>query len=154
MLAGLARLPLAEGFKPDLLLDNKNPASVNKAVTEATSGVGADHVILAVPSVKPQMQALKLVRKGGTVVIYGGVPKTETETTLDSNLIHYSEITITGAFSYPSDGLADALSAIHSGKINADKYIGAKVPLSRVAEGMKMIEEGKALKVMIDPWME
>ena len=152
MLAGLDRLSLAESFQPDLLLDNRDPDAVEKAVMEVTDGVGADFVILALPSVRPQAQALSLARKRGTVVIYGGVPKHATETTLDSNLIHYAEITVSGAFSYPKTGLADALSAIHRGKISPDKYIGARVSLSRVVEGMEMIERGEALKVIINPW--
>ena len=154
MLAGLDRLSLAEKFDPDLLLDNRYPAAVNKSVLEKTGGIGADHVILAVPSVRPQAQALELVRKGGVVVIYGGVPKNAAETLLDSNLIHYREITVTGSFSYPSSGLADALSAIHAGKIRPDRYIGARIPLSHVVEGMEMIENGQSLKVVIDPWMD
>ena len=74
-------------------------------------------------------------------------------TTLNSNLIHYNEIMITGAFSYPSVGLADALAAIHSKKINADMYVNAKVSLEEVVKGMDMVTKGEALKVIIDPWM-
>ena len=154
MVAGLDKLSLAARFNPDMLLDNRNPEEVGRAVLEATGGVGADYVILAVPSVRPQMQALSLVRKGGVVDIYGGVPKNASETVLDSNLIHYSEITVTGSFSYPASGLADAVEAIHRGIISADSYINARVPLSSVTEGMKMIERGDALKVMINPWLE
>lgn len=153
ILVGMDKLDLAAQFKPDLLLSNRNPEEVIAKVLEATEGIGADFVISAVPSVRPQQQALEMVRKRGRVIIYGGTPKTAETTTLNSNLIHYNEIMITGAFSYPSAGLADALSAIHTKKINADMYLNAKVSLKDVVKGMEMVSKGEALKVLIDPWM-
>ncbi len=153
ILIGMDKLDLAAKFKPDLLLSNKNPEEVIQKVLEATDGIGADFVISAVPSVRPQQQALEMVRKRGRVIIYGGTPKNAEMTTLNSNLIHYNEITVIGAFSYPAVGLADALSAIHSGKINAAMYLNAKIPLEDVVKGMDMVTKGEALKVIIDPWM-
>jgi L-iditol 2-dehydrogenase len=154
ILIGMDKLDLAARFKPDLLLSNKNPEEVIAKVLEATDGIGADFVISAVPSVRPQQQALEMVRKRGRVIIYGGTPKHAEMTTLNSNLIHYNEITVIGAFSYPAVGLADALSAIHSGKINADMYLNATVSLKEVVKGMDMVTKGEALKVIIDPWRD
>ena len=154
IMIGRGKLELAAKFKPDLLLSNKNPEKeVIASVLEATEGIGADIVILAVPSVQPQQQAIEMVRKRGRVVIYGGTPRNAEMTTLNSNMIHYNEIMVVGAFSYPATGLSDALSAIQSGKINADMYINAKVSLEDVVKGMDMVTKGEALKVMIDPWM-
>lgn len=153
VMIGMDKLTLAAGFHPDLLLSNRDPEEAVRKVLEFTGGLGADFIICAVPSVKPQSQALLMARKRGTVVIYGGVPAHSEETVLNSNLIHYNELTVTGAFSYPATGLAAALLAIHSGKINAEAYLTACVPLERVVEGMDMVSSGQALKVLIDPWM-
>lgn len=153
ILIGMDKLDLAAQFKPDLLLSNRNPEEVTARVLEATEGIGADIVISAVPSVRPQQQAIEMVRKRGRVVIYGGVPKNAEITTLNSNLIHYNEIMVIGAFSYPATGLADALSAIHSGKINAELYLSATVSLEDTVKGMDMVAKGEALKVIIDPWI-
>lgn len=153
ILAGMDRLDLAAGFHPDLLLKNDDPARVKAAVLEKTGGIGADFVICAVPTAAVQEEALELLRKRGCAVIYGGVAKGRETTTLNSNLIHYNELTVTGAFSYPATGLADALSAIESGGIHAEKYIGARIPLEKVPEGMALVASGKVLKAVIDPWM-
>lgn len=152
ILIGMDKLELADRFHPDVMLSNKNPDEVVARVLEETNGLGADIVISAVPSVRPQQQALTMVRKRGRVIIYGGTPKAAETTTLNSNLIHYNEITITGAFSYPATGLADALSAISTNKINADMYLNKKVSLENVTAGMEMVTNGEALKVIIDPW--
>jgi len=154
LLAGMDKLALAERFSPDLLLDNRNPEQVAASVLQVTDGIGADLVICAVPSVLPQQQALELCRKRGWVVIYGGVPKSTEMTTLNSNLIHYNELNLTGAFSYPPTALADALRAIAAGQIDAQKYISCRVPLHQVTWGMDLVRRGEALKVIVDPWLD
>lgn len=155
IMIGRDKLELAASFRPDLLLDGKKPEEeLISAVLEKTGGLGADVVICAVPTASVQREALAMVRKRGTVVIYGGVAKGSEGTCLDSNRIHYGEIMVTGAFSYGSTGLADALSALEKQQIHAEKYITAKVPLEQAVRGMEMIRKGEALKVMIDPWMD
>ena len=152
IMLGLDKLELAKTFEPDHLLYN-DPEQAAAQVKTLTGGIGANIVICAVPTAAVQQQALDMVRKQGIVVIYGGVPKHSETTSLNSNRIHYDEITITGAFSYPSTGLSDALMAIHTGKISAGKYIDTIVPLEQITEGIAMMEQGKALKVMVDPWL-
>ncbi|GFI36140.1 alcohol dehydrogenase catalytic domain-containing protein [Lachnospiraceae bacterium 50-23] len=145
------RIDQARQFGFEHLICNKDPETATKQVKELT-GPGADIVICAVPNAAAQQQALDIVRKRGRVVIYGGVPKSNPMTTLDSNKIHYDEIMVLGSFSYPSTGIADALQAIHRGDITTEKYLSARVPLKDVVEGMNMVTRGEALKVLVDPW--
>ena len=155
IMIGRDKLELAASFQPDLLLDGTRPVEeLVGEVRQATDGIGADIVICAVPTIAVQEEALEMVRKRGTVVIYGGVPKTHQMGSLNSNLIHYGEIIVTGAFSYPATGLADALAALQAKQIHAEKYLSATVSLADVPEGMNMVTRGEALKVMIDPWKE
>jgi len=151
IMVGMDKLELAAKFSPDHLLDNHNPDRVVSEVRAITDGMGADIVISAVPSVRPQQQGLEMLRKRGRLVIFGGTPKNNQMTALDSNLIHYNELSVTGAFSYPATGLSDALKAIHSKKINAEKYVKA-IPLEKVVEGMSMVASGESLKVVLKPW--
>ncbi len=148
------KIHLAERFHPDVLIDNSDAEAATSQVLALTDGRGADIVILALPTVMVQGQALNIVRKRGKVVIYGGVPKTNELSQLNSNLIHYNEIELTGSFSYPATGLSDALSALHAGVIHADMYLGPVVSLADVVKGMNLIKTGQALKVLIDPWKE
>lgn len=149
---GLDKLAFVEQFKPDHIFSNADPEKVTQEVLKLTDGVGADIVISAVPTIRPQQQALEMTRKRGKMVIYGGVPKNNRMTSLDSNLIHYNEISVVGAFSYPSTGVEKALKMIHEGRISVDKYVTMRVPLEQLVDGMKAIEQGKALNVMVRPW--
>jgi L-iditol 2-dehydrogenase len=152
MMAGLDRLALAASFGVDLLLDNRDPGTVRRRVMDATGGVGADAVICAAPIARVQEQAVELTRKRGVVVLYGGVPKDAPMTSLNSNIIHYNELSIVGAFSYPATGLSDALEAIAAGHIKPERYINMTLPLAKVWDGIEAARTGKALKVMLDPW--
>lgn len=152
ILLGRDRLELAQRFQPDVLLDNREPRACMEQVLELTEGRGADFVISAIPSVTVQQQGIEMLRKRGTLVIYGGVPQTQELSALNSNRIHYGELTVTGAFSYPASGLRDALEAIANHKIHAERYLSDTVPLSGIVEGMAAVQRGEALKIMVNPW--
>ena len=151
IVVGLDKLEFVEQFKPDYIFSNSDPQKVMDEVMKITNGIGADIVICAVPTIRPQQQALEMTRKRGKMIIYGGVPKNNKMTSLDSNLIHYNEISVIGAFSYPATGIEKALKFIHEGRISVDKYITKRVTLDGVVEGIKAIEKGEALNVMVKP---
>lgn len=96
---GKGRRQLAQGIGAEAVIDPVNEDVVRRA-RELTGRVGADLVICANPAAASQTQAVQAVRKGGRVVLFGGLPKANPMTTLDGNRIHYGEITVVGAFSY------------------------------------------------------
>ena len=63
----------------------------------AGSGEGADVVIEAAGTEQAWHDALGLVRPGGTVLFFGGLPR-ETPSRVDSYRLHYEELTLRGAF--------------------------------------------------------
>lgn len=154
IMIGRDKLDLAAKFKPDLLLDGRTDRDeLIRTVRDATDGLGVDIAICALPVAAVQEQTMEMLRKRGTLVIYGGVPRPSEMSLLNSNLIHYGELTVTGAFSYPATGLDDALDALNTGQIHADVYVNARLPLEKLVEGMDMVSRGEALKAIIDPWM-
>ena len=150
IMAGLTRLKEAERFAPDVLIDAGRTDTV-EAVRTATAGLGADVAIVAAPVAATQAQAVRAVRKRGKVVLFGGLPKTSPETTLDANLIHYGEITVLGAFSYPAHLHEKALATIAAGRIHPDRYFNLVVGLDRIGDGFQAAAEGRALKVLVRP---
>lgn len=150
IVAGLARLKEVERFAPDLLVDAGKTDTV-EAVRAATGGLGADVAIVATPVASTQAQAVRAVRKRGKVVLFGGLPKASPETTLDANLVHYGEITILGAFSYPAHMHEKALATIAAGRIHPERYFNLVVGLDQVVDGFQAAAEGRALKVLVKP---
>jgi L-iditol 2-dehydrogenase len=153
IVAGLMRLKEAERFAPDALIDAGRQDAVAETL-RLTDGLGADVAICATPVAATQEQAVEAVRKRGKVVLFGGLPRTAPMTTLNSNLIHYNELTILGAFSYPATTHQQALVVIRDGKITPPKYFNLTVPLERIGEGFAAAAEGRALKVLVRPRKE
>ncbi len=135
----------------DYIINTKEVDPVEE-VLRLTESIGADMVICANPSVETQQTAVEMSRKRGKVILFGGVPKANPYTTLDSNKIHYQEISVIGSFSYPSTGLESAISYIESGIISADKYITKVVKLDDVQDAVLHAKQLGNLKTIIDPW--
>ena len=151
IMVGLSRLESVPQFKPDHIINSATQNPVEE-VMKLTGGLGADIVICAAPVTSIHEQGVEMVRKRGKVVIFGGVNKNNPMTSLNSNLIHYNEITVVGAFSYPSTGLFKAVKMIGEGKISAKKYVTKAVKLDEIPEGIAFAEQGKALRVVVKPW--
>ncbi len=151
IMVGLSRLDSVPQFNPDHIINSaaQNPV---EEVLKLTGGLGADMVICAAPVTAIQQQGVEMVRKRGKVVLFGGVNKNNPMTALNSNTIHYNEITVVGAFSYPSTGLYKAVSLIAEGRISAKKYVTKTVTLEEIPEGIAYAERGKALRVAVRPW--
>ena len=94
---------------------------------------------------------MEIVRKAGRVVLFGGLPKANPMTTLDSNLIHYGEIEVVGAFSYHPTMHALALDALERGLIPADKLITHTFSLDDVEAAFETAASGAGLKVVVTP---
>jgi L-iditol 2-dehydrogenase len=153
ILVGRRRLALAAAFHPDLSLSVSGEDPVT-AILRATAGLGVDVAIVAAPAPESQEQALEAVRKRGTVMLFGGLPRDNPRVTLDSNRIHYNEISLVGSFSYPARMHAEALAAIRGGRITPDSYISRIVSLDGIVDAITSCENGEVLKVIVDPWVE
>jgi len=152
IMAGLKKLQSAKRFNPDYLIDASNADPV-KEVLKITQNLGVDAAICANPDPSTQEQAIESVRKRGRVILFGGLSKENPWSKLNSNLIHYNEITLVGAFSYPAYMHKKALEVIKYKKISPEKYIDRIIPLEKIVEGIKAAESGEALKVIVKPWI-
>ena len=139
---------MVEKFNPDLVLDSSSGDILGR-IKEFTGGIGADIVICANPVAQTQRLGVEMVRKGGKVVLFGGLPKANPMTTLDSNLIHYGEIQVIGAFSYHPRFHKMALSLLAGGKLPVESLITHTFELGKINEAYDMAASGEALKVII-----
>ena len=144
------RRELIRPFGPEVVVDSSQEDPVDR-VRDLTDGLGVDVAICANPSAATQAQAVRMVRKRGRIVLFGGLPRSHPLTTLDGNRIHYGEIEVVGAFSYQPDHHAAALDLLASGAIPTGRLITHSLPLDAVAEAYRVADSGEALKVMVTP---
>jgi L-iditol 2-dehydrogenase len=142
------RREMAARFGPEAVVD-PTAEDLEAVVRDLTGGLGASMVICANPVADTQRQAVEIVRKGGRVVLFGGLPKANPMTTLDSNLIHYGELSIVGAFSYHPRMHQLALDLLARKVIPADLLVTHTYPLERVAEAFETAASGQGLKVVV-----
>jgi L-iditol 2-dehydrogenase len=94
-------------------------------------GSGADVVIDAAGTATSWGQTLGLVRKGGTVVLFSGLPQDE-RVELDAYKLHYGEVTLRGAFHHTPHTVRAALAFLASGAYPWEKLITHRVTLDAV----------------------
>ena len=144
------RLELARSFGFDGYFD-ASTAPIAEQAREATGGEGFDVVIVANSAVVAQEQSLALAAGGGRICFFGGLPQSTPMVSLDSNVLHYRELAVYGAFGAGRRHNALALAMLASGQIPGANIVTRTLGLSGLVEGLGMVERGEALKVAITP---
>ncbi len=93
---------------------------------------GADVVIEAAGTVEAWERALSLVRPGGTVLAFGGLPRDE-RVEVDAYRIHYEEVRLVGAFHHTPRHFRAALAFLASGAYPFERLITHEIGLEGVA---------------------
>lgn len=137
----------ADLVRPDAVVD----ADAVDQVLKLTGGRGADVVITAAASGAAQEQALRMAARQARISFFGGLPKDAPIIALDSNLVHYRELTIVGANGSSPAHNAEALQLIAEGLVPVADLITHRLPLSQVLDGIDLVSRGAAIKVTIEP---
>lgn len=127
-----------------------SPDEVEAAVSDLTGGRGADVIVTAVSSSAVQEQSLALAAVGGRVNYFGGLPNGRSVIRIDSNLIHYRELVVTGTTANTTEDCSEALELIVSGALDAQALVSARYPLEQAAAAFVEAAGGEALKVVVE----
>jgi L-iditol 2-dehydrogenase len=137
----------ADLVHPDAAIDT-DPVD---QVLKLTGGRGADVVITAAAAGAAQEQAVLMAARQARISFFGGLPKDDPFIRLDSNLVHYRELTIVGANGSSPAHNAEALRLIAEGAVPVADLITHRLPLSQVLDGIDLVSRGAAIKVTIEP---
>jgi len=94
-------------------------------------GHGADIVIEAVATPATWQWAVDMVRKGGVVNFFGG-PPSGTKVQLDTNRLHYGDITLKASFHHTPSTCRTAFDLVTSGRFKCAQYITGRARLDEV----------------------
>jgi L-iditol 2-dehydrogenase len=112
--------------------DYADAAEIVAAVRALTpNGRGADSVIEAVATPVTWEWAVDMVRKGGTVNFFGG-PPSGTRVALDTNRLHYGDITLKASFHHTPATCRTAFGLVTSGRFKCAEYITGRATLEDV----------------------
>jgi L-iditol 2-dehydrogenase len=112
---------------------------------------GVDVAIEAVAIPATWQQAVEMVRKGGVVNFFGGCAA-GTKVELDTNRLHYNDITLKASFHHTPATARRAFELITSGQFNCREYITGRAPLASLDEVFrKLMDRSNDIKTAIIP---
>jgi len=119
-------------------------------VKEHTEGWGADVVIEATGVPAVWESAIACARPGATVNLFGGCPR-DTTITVNTEQLHYSELTLKGVFHNTPKYVRAALSLLASRTIAFELLISERKPLKHLEQVFQDMKARKVIKVAIHP---
>lgn len=144
------RLNVAKELGADETINAGKENAVEK-VQQLTGGYGADIVIEAIGSPVTWEQALRLARKGGTVLEFGGCPP-GTEIKLNTEMLHYGELTVLGAFHTTPLHFRKALNLISSRTVDVRPLVTKRMRLEDIKQAFEILSTSKnEIKIAIAP---
>jgi L-iditol 2-dehydrogenase len=144
------RLDLASAFEPDLLIDVSKRDAV-ESILQNTDGKGTDIVISASPSPVASVQAIDMAKKGGRILLFGGLPKNNSVVKADFNTIHYRGLHLIGTTTFAPRHNRTALQLVAAGIFPIEKLISHRFSLSDFNRGAGLALDGKVLKGVFIP---
>lgn len=144
------RLEMAREFGADLCVCSAEEDPV-AAVLAATGGLGADVILTACSNPDAQPQAVAMAKNRARINFFGGLPKTQSMVTLDTNLIHYRELFVLGSHGCLPRHHGQAVELIASGAIDMKRYISHRFPLSEINAAFAAAEGRAGRRVVVSP---
>jgi L-iditol 2-dehydrogenase len=143
------RLAYARSFGADYTINAREVDDQVEAVKALTEGGrGVDVAVEATGFPKVWELTTLMGRKGATINLFGGCPS-GTSISIDTGLIHYSELTIKGVYHHTPHYVHKAFQLISDGLIDASKFITSDMPLERLVEALELMGQQKGIKYNI-----
>jgi len=133
-------------LEPSLILVKEN---LHQRVMEETGDKGANVVITACSVASVQQEALKLAGVDGRVNFFGGLPKGKENVELDTNIIHYKQLILTGTTRSSLWHYRKTLSFISSGIVNIDPLVTHKYSINEIPTALDNLASAVGLKQVI-----
>ncbi len=132
-------------------LINPSKEDLKAYVMAETGGYGVDVVVVAAPAAAPQEQALDLVRKQGTVMLFASLPVGKSMLEIDSRLIHYKELHVLGSSDSTPGHVRQAVDILSGGGFPAEKIVTHTLPLEGIERAFELMRSGESLRVVLSP---
>ena len=122
-------------------------------VEEHTEGLGVDISVICVGKPDLVNTALGATRQGGRVNVFAGLAGAGWSE-IEANLIHYNELTITGASDSRRRDYDTALRMIESGSIDAERMVTHCLLLRDAERAIEISARGEGMKLAVMPQLE
>ena len=144
-----SRREMATKLGADMALD-PTTEDVPNVISAQTSRLGVDYAIVATANLKALEQAIRSVRKGGVVLLFGA-PARGASASLDMSYMFLHEVSFQSSYSTSETEMRIALNLIESKRINPAQLISHRFPLSQAVEALNVADKAvDAVKVVVE----
>ncbi len=156
-MAGAAKVMLNDISKERLEVCSKVDSSfiilesdnLKEKVMKLTNGKGLDVCVTACPAPQAQADSLELMNIGGRVNFFGGLPAGKEIVGINTNLVHYKQLILTGSARASLSQFRKTLDFISSGILNVKDLISERFTLDKISEGVNRATRAEGLKNIV-----
>jgi L-iditol 2-dehydrogenase len=129
-----------------ITLESEN---LKEEIDASTAGRGVDVCITACPAPQAQQIALELAAINGRIIFFGGLPADKAHVSLNTNLIHYKQLEVTGTTRQSLSQYRRTLKLVACGRINIKDLISSRTALVEIQSALDDISQARSLKSAI-----
>ena len=122
---------------------------LEKEFMNMTKGRGADAIITACPVPSVQETAVRLAALEGRIIFFGGIPASKEPVGIDTNLIHYKQLLVSGTTRASLLQYRKTLRFISLGIINGDQFVTKRFSLSQIHDAIEAAADADGIKNVI-----
>jgi L-iditol 2-dehydrogenase len=127
-----------------------DPEAARARVLAGTGGRGADVVIECTGQPAVWEQAIHFVRRGGTVVLFGGCPS-GTRVSFDTARLHYDQITVVSPFHFTPRDVEKARRLLAEGTVDGKPLITDTYRFPDLDQVLALLKQGQGIKYALVP---
>lgn len=128
---------------------NSAATDLKEAVMRETDGFGASVIITACSIPEVQTQALEMAAPHGRINLFGGMPKGKEIVPLNTNLVHYRELTVLGTTGSSVNDYCESMELVASGKLSLKPLATARFSVEQIGEAFDYALSGRGMKALV-----
>ncbi len=143
------RRSAAERGGINITVDPRDPTAVRAVVDAATNGRGVDLAVVATGHPSVVKSATELVRRGGTVNLFG-LPEAGSRLDADLQDLYLRGVRLVPSYATTEADLAEVHRLVAHGELSIADLVTHRVPLERIAEAFRLAgRPDEAVKVTV-----
>lgn len=116
---------------------------------DITRGLGFDVIVTAAPVPAIQQKSLHLAAVNGRICFFGGLPKDKEEVALNTNIVHYKQLILSGTTRASLTQYRQTLKYIASGIVDVDVLVSVRDSIEKLPELMDNARHARGLKNVV-----
>lgn len=125
-------------------------SELKEYIMETTKNRGLDVCVTACPSPQAQSASLSLMAMFGRVSFFGGLPAAKQPVPLDTNLIHYKHLVVSGTSRSSLSQYRKCLQLVESGVLPIRRLITHRFALDQISEAFQFAAAAGGMKSVIE----